>query len=684
MTLDQVLLFALLGLGTGALIAGIALGVVLFYRGAGVINLATGAIAMLAGYAFWSLRTGTFGGDVPTAPALVITLLVVLGLGVAMELFAFRPLQAASPLAKLASTLGVLLTLQAAMLLSFGTASKPQPPVLPSNLVKLFGVNVPVDRFILAGIVVAAAVVLAAVYRWTRFGLATRAASENEVSAMLAGLSPNGLSMANTLLACLVAGGLGVLAASITQLNSQTLPLQIVPALAAALLARFTSFAIACAAGLLIGVAENVLYYLQTQSWFPTDHGIALPGVQQLFVFVVIVIAMFWRGASLPGRGELIEKRLPVVPRPERLGRNAAIATLVCAGALIVLPWDFRQALIVSLLGALICLSLVVITGFVGQISVVQLALAGVAGFTVSHMAVDHGIGFPLGPLIGVAVALLLGLLTAVSALRVRGVSLAVVTLAAAVAIEQFGFVNSTWGGGSAASPVPSPTLFGFDFGSDASFRGLDGKLPSPIFGLITLAAMAALCLLVGNVRRSSFGQRMLAVRSNERAAAAAGINVTSVKLTAFGLAALVAGVAGVLYSYNFGSVSAARFGALAALGLIAFAYVGGITMVSGAVLAGLISTQGLVPYALDKWLGVSGNWALLFGGLALIVTLIANPEGVAGAEYRKKQERRRRRAAGEPRPRLLRGRAALLGPSAHGGGQPGDSSAGSKTHSTL
>ena len=104
MTLDQVLLFALLGLGTGALIAGIALGVVLFYRGSGVINLATGAISMLAGYAFWSLRTGTFGGDVPTAGALVITLLVVLGLGVAMELFAFRPLQAASPLAKLAST----------------------------------------------------------------------------------------------------------------------------------------------------------------------------------------------------------------------------------------------------------------------------------------------------------------------------------------------------------------------------------------------------------------------------------------------------------------------------------------------------------------------------------------------------------------------------------------------------
>jgi branched-chain amino acid transport system permease protein len=649
MDAQQVLLFALLGLGAGALIAGIALGVVLFYRGSGVINLATGAIAMLAGYSFWSLRTGELGPEVPTAPALAITLLVVLAAGVAMELLAFRPLQAASPLAKLAASLGVLLTLQAAMVLSFGTTPKSQPSVLPraveDETVQVFDVTVPLSRFVLAGIVIAAAVVLAALYRWSRFGLATRAASEDEVSAMLAGLSPGRLSMANTLLACLVAGGMGVLAASITQLDSLILPLQIVPALAAALLARFTSFGIACAAGLAIGMAESVLYYLQTQSWFPTDEGLALPGVQQLFVFVVIVIAMFLRGASLPGRGELIEKRLPVFPRSERLARNAVIASAACVVALIVLPFDFRQALIVSLLGALICLSLVMITGLVGQISVMQLALAGVAGFTVSHMATDYDIEFPLGPLIGVAVATVVGLLVAVSALRVRGVSLAVVTLAAAVAIEQFWFVNSTWGGGISASPVPSPHVFGFNLGPDASFRGLDDSLPSPVFGFFTLALMVVLCLLVAGVRRSSLGRQMLAVRSNERAAAAAGINVTYVKLTAFGLAAMMAGIAGVLYSYNFGSVSAARFGALAALGLIAFAYVGGITMISGAIFAGLISTSGLVPYALDKWLGISGKWALLFAGVALIVTLILNPEGVAGANYKKAQQRRARKA---------------------------------------
>jgi branched-chain amino acid transport system permease protein len=650
--IQQIWQFALLGLGVGALIAGIAIAVVLFYRGSGIINLASGGIAMFAGYTYWALRTGLFGPDIATAPALVITFAAIIVFAVAMELLAFRPLQAASPLAKLAASLGVLLTLQASMLVAFGDTPKPQPPVLPQDRqVEIFGAFVGLDRVLMAAIVIAAAVVLAVLYRWTRFGLATRAASEDEVSATLAGLSPNSLSMVNTILGCLVAGGLGVLAASITTLYWQTLPLYIVPALAAALLARFTSFGIACGVGLALGMAQSVLlYYAAPKPWFPTDRtpsgDIAMPGVWDLFVFLVIVVAMFWRGASLPGRGELIEKRLPFVPRSDHIGRNALIGAAVCAAALVFLPWDFRQALIVSLLASLICLSYVIITGFVGQISVVQVALAGVAGYTVSHMAEDFGIEFPLAPLIAVAAATVIGLLVAVSALRVRGVSLAVVTLAAAVAIEKFVFANYRWGGGSGASPVPAPKLGGWSLGPDSSWRGLDGKLPSPVFGFFLLVLIVGLCLLIANVRRSSLGRQMLAVRSNERAAAAAGVNVTVVKLTAFGLSAMIAGIAGVMYGYEFGGVAATKFGAFAALGLIAFAYVGGITMISGAFIAGLISTSGLVSYSLDKWFGLSGNWALLFGGVALIVTLILNPEGVAGANYKKAQQRRKRKQA--------------------------------------
>ncbi|MBO0851319.1 MAG: branched-chain amino acid ABC transporter permease, partial [Pseudonocardia sp.] len=189
--MQQILLFILLGLGSGALIAAIALGVVVTYRGSGIINLATGGVAMLAGYAFWSLRTDVLGAQLGTAPALVVSLLFVLAVGAVIELVAFRPLRTAAPLAKLVSSLGVLLVAQAAMLLAFGTTQKPEPEVLPQATVGLLGVVIPVDRFILAGMVIVAAAALAALYRWSRFGLATRAASENEGAAMLSGLSPN-------------------------------------------------------------------------------------------------------------------------------------------------------------------------------------------------------------------------------------------------------------------------------------------------------------------------------------------------------------------------------------------------------------------------------------------------------------------------------------------------------------
>jgi len=636
---EQILLFILLGLGSGALIAGIALGVVLSYRGSGVINLSTGAVAMLGGYAFWALNAGKIA-SLPTAVAVLLALVFVAAFGALTEFVVYRPLRNSAPLAKLVASLGVLLVTQASMLLAFGITPQPAPGILPATIVHIFGTVVPINRFILTGIVIVAAAALAAVYKWTKFGLATRAAAENEAAAMLSGLSPNAISLLNTLLAALVAGGLGILAASITSLDPQTLPLLIIPALAAALIAQFTSFGVACAAAIGIGILDSLVQYASAQSWFPQSGGVALPGVTDLLAFAIIVAVLFWRGSRIPGRGELVERRLPDAPRPGHLWRTALISGLVGAVLLVIFPYDFREALINTLIGAVMALSLVVITGFVGQISIIQLALAGAAGFTISHMAVNFGITFPVAALAGIAVAAVIGVITAISAVRVRGVSLSVVTLAGAVAIENFGFVNTTWGGGLAGSPVPEMRWFGADIGPHASFRGVDGNLPSPIFGWVALVCCVLLCVAVGFIRRGTLGQRMLAVRSNERAAAAAAINPRTVKLYAFTIAAVIAGVAGVLYAYNFGSVSADRFDAFTALSLIAFAYAGGITLISGAVFAGLLSAQALIPYALDKWFGLNGNWFLLVGGLLLIFTLLRNPEGVAGDIYRRTHQR--------------------------------------------
>lgn len=646
--MTDIVLFVLLGLGAGAVIAGIAMAVVVTYSGSGIINLATGAVSMVAAYAFWALKTDYFHFTLATPPAIAVTILVSILVGVVSELLVFRPLRTSSPLAKLVASLGVLLTLQATILLWFGSPSQPIPSVFPTNIVKVSGTSIPANRFWMAAIVVLIALALTASYRWTRFGLATRAAAENEVYGMLAGLSPNQLSMANTVVASALAGAVGIIAAPLAQADSSTLVLFIVPALAAALFAAFTSLPIACLAGFGIGIGQSLMYYASTLSWFPTDRGNPLPGVQALLTFVLLVVALSLRGARLPTRGELVEKRLPAAPRPQRLARPAILLAVVGVVLLVVLPFGYRQSLMLSLVGVVMCLSLVVITGFVGQVSLAQVTLAGVSGFVVSHLFVHAHIGFPWGPLAGSVAGVVVGLIVGVSALRVRGASLAVVTLAGVIAIEQFGFANSRWGAGPSGSPVGQPKLFGTAIGGNASFRGLDDKLPSPVLGFVYLVAVIGLCLLVSNLRRAVLGQQMLAVRANERAAAAAGINVARVKIAAYAISSFIAGTAGWMYAYNFGSVSAARFGILIALGFVAFAYIGGITMVSGAVIGGLVATEGLVPHFFQTILGISGNWTLLVGGLILIVTLIQNPEGVAGTTYRKRQAAKRASAAGK------------------------------------
>jgi branched-chain amino acid transport system permease protein len=643
---QNILLFAVLGLGEGALIAALAMSVVVFYRGSGTVNLSMGAVAMVASYLYYSVDNGSLGFQPPWWLALILTLVFIAVLGTIIELAVFWPLRTSSPLAKLAASLGLLLLAQSLIAIIYGNNTLSPTSILPGAAVHVFGRDVPEDRLILTLIAIAAAAALWALYRFSQFGLATRAAAESEPYAMYAGLSPRRLSLANSLLASVIAGAFGVLVAPLITLNTTTLPLEIVPALGAALFAGFSSLGVACFAGLLMGAGASLLNYWASQSWFPKSQGNPLNGLAELLFFVLVAIAMFWRGSKMAARGELTEKRMPLAPRPERLARSSVIALVAGTAALIVLPYDFRQAMVNSMLGAMICLSLVVVVGFVGQISVVQVALAGVTGYAMSHMLTSVGgiwADFPLAPLAGIGCALIVGFITAVASLRVRGVSLAVVTLAGAVAVEQFGFGNSAWGAQASGSPVSPLRVFGLNLSPQAPFRGIDGKVPSPVFGIVVLVVLILLCLLVAALRRGAIGQRMLAVRSNERAASAAGIDVRRVKLTAFMVSALIAGICGALYAYNFETVSSDLFGSVNALVIIAYAYFGGITMISGALLAGLGATEGLIPHAFDRWFGLNGNWALLIGAVGLLVTLVANPDGIAGTAYWRRRAARMR-----------------------------------------
>ncbi len=646
--MQNILLFAVLGLGEGALIAALAMSVVVFYRGSGTVNLSMGAVAMVGSYLFYSVNNGALGFRPPWWLAFIIAGVFVAVLAAIVELGLFWPLRGSSPLAKLAASLGLLLLAQSIIAIVYGNSTLSPTSVLPGRVFHLFGATVPVDRMILAGIAIALGVALWALYRFSQFGLATRAAAESERYAMYAGVSPRRLSLVNALLAGVIAGAFGILVAPLITLNTTTLPLEIVPALGAALFAGFSSLGVACFAGLLMGAGASLLNYWASQSWFPQSQGNPLNGLAELLFFVLVAIAMFWRGSKVPARGEITEKRMPLAPRPEHLVRFSVVGLVAGVVLLIILPYEFRQAMVNSMLGAMICLSLIVVVGFVGQISVVQVGLAGVTGYAMSHLLTSVGgvwADFPLAPLIGIGCALIVGFITAVASLRVRGVSLAVVTLAGMYAIENFGFGNAAWGQQNSGSPVSPLHIFGLNLSPSASYRGIDGKVPSPVFGWVVLVVLVLLCLLVAAIRRGALGQRMLAVRSNERAAAAAGIDVRRVKLTAFMVSALIAGICGALYAYNFQTVSADLFGTVNSLVIIAYAYFGGITMITGALFAGLGATQGLIPQAFDTWWGLSGNWALLIGAVGLLVTLVGNPDGVAGTAYWKRRTKAKRRA---------------------------------------
>ena len=643
--MTEIGVFAVLGLAFGALAAGLAMGVVLNFRGAGVVNIGLGGAATIGAYLYYGLRSGGYiflpslgnlpdriplGGPWPVLPAVAASVAIVAAFGAFFDAFALRRLRGAPPLSKLIATLGLLMIAQAVVSERFGTSGLAAPAVLGGNVISLWGTDLPADRFVLGAVVIVIAIALSAAYRFTRFGIMTRAASENETAGLLTGLAPDRLSAINTTAAFALAAALGILVAPVTQLDPDVLANAIVPALGAALLAGFSSFGIAAVAGLAMGMISSLVVYLQSMSWFPTSQGLPLTGVSDVIFLLIILFAMMWRGKSLPQRGAPMDRRLPRAPRPERIIRPAVTACAIGAIALLVLPGEGRQAVIFSAIALINCLAIVVLVGYAGQLSLVQTGLAGVAGFVTSRFAEQLGAGFPLGPIAGVVAATVFGVVIALPALRVRGVNLAIVTMAAAVALNSFGFSNPTWGASAQGSPVPAPRLFGLSLGPGASWLPGYRTLPSPVFGFIALVIAVVTAMGVASLRRSHLGQHMLAVRANERAAASAGIDVPRTKVAAFAISAFLAGIAGVLYAYNYGSVSASSYTLQLALSFIAFVLMFGVGSVSGAVAAALGAVQGVVIYAVDLVVVFSTDFQLLLGGVGTILTIIYHPDGVS------------------------------------------------------
>ncbi len=708
--MNAVIFSLLSGLGIGALYAMLGSGLVIVYRGSGVINFAHGAFAMYGVFTFdEARRTGhvhlpwvdllptrrlnlpvelTLSSRALSTPvAFVVALLMAALVGLIAHVVVFRPLRDTAALGKVVASVGVMLYLQGVAQLNFGSGRLRAHDVLPRgelrNVLGL-GRELPASTLYLGAIALAIGGALWVLFRFTRFGLATRAAAGSEKGAVLLGYSPQLLAALNWVLASALAAAAAILLGSMREvgalqngtLSPTALSGLVVAALGAALLGAMRSIMVATIGGLALGAAQSLLGYESAQTWFPA---FLRSGVREIVPLVVIVAALSLRGTSLPQRGALEEKPLALSPRPVRVVPHIGIWSVVVVVAAFAFEGSgsravFAFGLSTSLIVALIMLSMVVVTGYVGQISLMQMSFAGVAALFVARMLADgtvrpsspyriDGPGLPwaVATVIAVVVAIIVGVVVGLPAVRIRGVQLAIVTFAVAVLLQPLYFENRVLSGVGAdgLQPVRGPRVFGVEFAA----RGERGLIDRPAFTILALVALVVCALAVSNLRRNGTGRRFLAVRANERAAASAGIDVPRTKLLAFALGSGIAGLGGVLLGVQQSDVSAASFTSQSSLKLLAFAYLGGITSVNGAIVGGVLAPSALFAITSDYFLGGTSidRYITVIGGAALVLMTIVSPDGIAPALQR--QGHRLGRWLVYARAEQWRGALARLGP---------------------
>jgi sulfate-transporting ATPase len=360
--------------------------------------------------------------------------------------------------------------------------------------------------------------------------------------------------------------------------------------------------------GLAIGVAESELTrYVTTPGWAKSA---------PLLLIVGVLIA---RGRSLPARSQVTD-RLPRVGRGRP--RLLLVAAFASGGVLIltVIGGAWVDALTTTLTTALVCLSLVVVTGYAGQLSLAQFTLAGVGAFVAARLCAGLGWPFPLVAVAGALAAVPVGLLVALPALRTRGANLAIATLAMSLAVGEVVFANSDYTGGFQGVVVRAPTVGGLQ---------LDPVEHPGRYAGLCLLVLVALAVMITNLRRGPAGRRLIAVRENERAAATLGISVYGAKLYAFGLSAAIAGLAGTLIAFRTQHVLFTGYDVFASINAVVLAVIGGIGAVLGAGLAGLIALGGLISYLVDRLTGWD-RYLALASGLLVLLTLAQAPDGLA------------------------------------------------------
>jgi sulfate-transporting ATPase len=615
--LTQLWIFIVVGLSVGGAYALTAIGVVTIYRGSGVLNFAQSAIGMAGTYVFWEFYSNgaaTTGQHPlerwPVGWAMAVGIAAGAVIGLLVYALVMYPLRNASELARVIATLGVLLVIQNVALLIYSSQVAVVPQFLGRGSFTLFGAPFSYNSAIVLAVVVLLAVGLSLLFRLTRLGLSATALQVRPVAAATLGISPHPVGIITWTLGGSLAAAAGILVVPTIGLSPTQLTLLINYALAASLLGRFRNYGVTVAAALAMGIAQSVMVEYNVSNW-----------ISQIVPFAVILVALVIGGTAVPGRG-FAESRLPRVStgrfRPVQTAIWLGVATFLALG--VGTGWSI--AVTNAAIAALVSIAIVIVTGYAGQISLATYGLMGIGALLGAHAAATWGLGYAMTIVIGTVAGAAAGLLIGLPAIRVRGIDLTVATLVFGIVITNTVFISAVFIGnnGFDGIVVPSPRLFGLNVDPSA--------YPSR-FTILCLVVLVLVGIGVGNLRRSAAGRRFLAVRANERGAAALGISVGGAKVAAFALGGAVAGLAGSLTVFRSRTVTFTNFDVFRSIFALAFTVVSGVGYVAGAIYSGVISAGGLISYL---FVNFTSNIDLILGilsGVFVVQVMLQSPDGL-------------------------------------------------------
>ncbi|MFI2619473.1 ATP-binding cassette domain-containing protein [Streptomyces sp. NPDC018584] len=569
----------LAGLSVGGAAALTGIGLIVTYRATGVLNFAHGAIAMVCAYVLRQL-TAEWHWPLPLAAALTL-LVVAPGIGLLLDRAVFRPLAVlgGDPAQTLVASLGVFVLLVGGAALLWGPGARDDAPAL-----------LPATAWVPLGAALALAAAVGAVTRWTRFGGALRAVVDDRGLAVLHGVDADRVAAAGWAFGSFTAGLTGVLLAPFVRLDPYGMPLLVMEVVAVAVAAGMRSLPVAVAVALGLGVAQSQLTRLHPGG--PAEQLVQTAGAN------LFVVALLFAALVLPGIGSkdaLPRTATARVPTPPGAWIVAAVLFLIPLG---FAGTDLTTAVQVPAL-AVILLSLVIVTGRGGQISLGQAAYAGLGALFTALLAAGRFPGLPALPhLPALAVAVLLvaplGLLTGWPAISRRGLALALATFAVGVGVSRFVFTQ------------PYAT------------SGLTVDRPSGLAGdrayyVLELALLAGALLVVSALRRGRTGRALAAMRDHEAGAAAAGVPVRALKLGAFVTGAALAALGGGMLAMGQRAFDSGAYDPVR--GLLWFAAV--VVLGSDSVLGALAAAALLVGLDAGARGGVA---AAVVGVLAVLI----------------------------------------------------------------